>query len=173
MEAIVGYMFIFVAKLTDVSLATVRTIMVMRGKRVEAFTIGFVEVIVWILAIGVVLGNLDDPVNVIIYALGFASGSYVGIILEEKMALGDLVVQVITYKKAMSLIDTIREAGFGVTVVEGMGRYGINHLLNVTIQRKHLAVLYRILDEHDAQAFVTVTDARSIRGGYFTKTKRK
>ena len=172
MELILGYLFIFAAKTADMSMATVRTIMAMRGRRVEAFAIGFVEVIIWVMAIGRVLDNLNDPFNVIAYALGFASGGYVGIILEERMALGDLVVQVITYKKAMSLVDSIRDAGFGVTVVEGHGRYGINHLLNVTIQRKNLAKLHHILDQHDAKAFVTVTDARAIKGGYFTKMKR-
>ena len=172
MELVLGYLLIFSAKTADMSMATVRTIMAMRGRRIEAFVIGFIEVIIWIIAIGRVLDNLDDPFNVIAYALGFASGGYVGIILEERMAIGDLVVQIITYKKAMHLVDSIREAGFGVTVVEGHGRYGINHLLNVTIQRKNLAKLHRILDQHDAKAFVTVTDARAIKGGFFTKMKR-
>ncbi len=172
MELVLGYLFIFTAKTADMSMATVRTIMSMRGRRMEAFLIGFVEVIIWVMAIGRVLDNLNDPFNVIAYALGFASGGYIGIMLEERMALGDLVVQIITYKKAMSLVDSIREAGFGVTVVEGHGRYGVNHLLNVTIQRKNLPKLHRLLNQHDAKAFVTVTDARSIKGGYFSKMKR-
>ncbi len=173
MPVLIGYLLIFFAKVTDVSLATVRMIMVVKGKRIHASLIGFVEVSIWLLAVGSVLSNLDDPINIIMYASGFAAGNYVGIMIEEKMALGDIIVQVITYKKAMELVDLLREEGFGVTVIEGYGRNGINHLLNITIKRSLLGKLYDTLDLHDEKAFVTVMDTRSIRGGYFSRIKRK
>lgn len=173
MTALVGYLLIFIAKVSDVSLATIRMIMVVKGKRLHAAAIGFVEVSIWVLAVGTVLSNLDDPINVIMYASGFAAGNYVGIMIEEKMALGSILVQVITYKKAMELVDVLREEGYGVTVVEGHGRNGINHLLNIMIQRKQLGRLNQLLDEHDQQAFVTILDTRSIKGGFFSRLKRK
>lgn len=173
MEGLIGYLLIFMAKVSDVSLATIRMIMVVKGKRIHAAVIGFVEVSIWILAVGTVLSNLDDPINVIMYASGFATGNYVGIMIEEKMALGSLVVQVISFKKAEELVTILRDEGYGVTVVEGYGRNGINHLLNVTIQRKQLGRLNQLLDEHDQKAFVTVMDTRAIKGGFFSRLKRK
>jgi len=172
-EGLIGYLLIFMAKVSDVSLATIRMIMVVKGKRIHAAVIGFVEVSIWILAVGTVLSNLDDPINVIMYASGFATGNYVGIMIEEKMALGSLVVQVISFKKAEELVAILRDEGYGVTVVEGYGRNGINHLLNVTIQRKQLGRLNQLLDEHDQKAFVTVMDTRAIKGGFFSRLKRK
>ncbi|AKL93978.1 putative protein UPF0316 [Clostridium aceticum] len=173
MEGILGYLFIYFAKVSDVTLATIRMIMVVKGRRIQAALIGFVEIIIYIMAIGKVLTELNNPVNVIAYALGFASGNYMGIFVEEKMALGSIIVQVISLGNSMYLVEKLRAEGFGVTVVEGYGREGMQHLLNIMMQRKNLPKLYRIIDEHDKKAFVTITDARSIRGGYFTRFKRR
>ncbi|ABR47174.1 conserved hypothetical protein [Alkaliphilus metalliredigens QYMF] len=173
MELVLGYLFIFVARVTDVGMGTVRMIMVVKGKRIQAAAIGFVESIIYILAIGKVLEALDNPVNILVYATGFAAGNYVGIYIEERMALGNIIAQVMCDHNVMQLVDLLRDAGFGVTVVEGYGRTGIRHLLNVSLQRKNLSKLYNVLDTHDHKAFITVTDARSIRGGYFTSVKKK
>lgn len=173
MELILGYLFIFFAKVSDVTLATIRMIMVVKGRRVQAALIGFVEIIIYILAIGKVLTELNNPINVIAYALGFATGNYMGIFVEEKMALGSIIVQVISQGNSMKLVEKFRDEGFGVTVVEGYGREGMQHLLNIMMQRKNLSKLYQILDEHDKKAFVTITDARAIKGGYFARSKRR
>lgn len=173
MEYLFGYLFIFFAKVTDVSMATIRMIMVVRGRRLQAALIGFIEVTIYVLAIGKVLSGLNNPINVIMYASGFATGNYMGIFLEEKMALGNIIVQVITEHDILGIVDKLRNQGFGVTVFEGYGRQGIRHLINVTLQRKNLSKLYAILDDHDKKAFVTVMDARAIRGGYFPMTKKK
>lgn len=172
MEAILGYLLIFFARLVDVSLGTIRMIMVVRGKRIMSACIGFMEATIYILAVGKVLSAMNNLFNVLAYALGFAAGNYVGIFLEGKMALGDIIVQVILENEATELIEKLRNSGFGVTVVEGCGRRGVKHLLNVTLQRKNLSKLYSIIDKHDKKAFVTVTDARSIRGGYFSSIKK-
>ena len=172
MGAILGYLLIFLARLTDVSLATIRMIMVIRGKRIIAACIGFVEAGIYILAVGKVLSAVKNPLNILAYALAFATGNYVGIFLEEKMALGSIIVQVISENGVERLVEKLRNNGFGVTVVEGCGREGVRHLLNVTLQRKNLSKLYGIIDDHDKKAFVTVTDARAIRGGYFSSIKK-
>ena len=173
MELLLGYLFIFFARLTDVSMATIRMIMVVRGKRVIAAMIGFFEVSIYVLAIGKVLSGLDNPINILVYASGFATGNFMGVFLEEKLALGNIVVQVISDHEVMRLVEILREQGFGVTVIEGYGRQGIRHLLNITLKRKSLPALYEILDGHDKNAFITVMDTRSIRGGYFSAGKKK
>lgn len=172
MGAVLGYLLIFLARLTDVSLATVRMIMVVRGKRIIAACIGFVEATIYILAVSKVLSAMKNPLNILAYALGFATGNYVGIFLEEKMALGSIIVQVISEHEVEELVEKLRDNGFGVTVVEGCGRKGVRHLLNVTLQRKKLPELYSVIDTHDKKAFVTVTDARATRGGYFSSIKK-
>ncbi|SCZ06939.1 DUF2179 domain-containing protein [Alkaliphilus peptidifermentans] len=173
MELILGYLFIFVARVTDVSMATIRMIMVVKGRRIQAAIIGFFEIIIYILAIGKVLSEINNPINLLVYATGFATGNYLGVYLEEKMALGSITVQVISEHEVMKLVEKLRNEGFGVTVIEGYGRQGIRHLLNITLQRKNLSKLHNIIDQHDDHAFVTVMDARSIRGGYFTALKKK
>ncbi|MCC5910522.1 MAG: DUF2179 domain-containing protein [Clostridiaceae bacterium] len=173
MYLLLGYIFIFTAKVADMTLATIRMIMVVRGKRLEAAAIGFIEVTIYILALGKVISELDNPVNIIVYALGFATGNYFGIFVEEKMALGTIIVQVTIPSDDTKLVERLREEGFGVTVFEGYGRDGMHHMLNVTILRKNLNKIYTILDQYNKKTFVTITDARSIRGGYFTRNKRK
>lgn len=173
MELFLGYLFIFVARLADVSMATIRMIMVVRGKRLMAALIGFFEITIYILAIGKVLNGLNNPINILIYALGFATGNYLGIFIEGKMALGNIIAQVISEHEVMKLVDLLRDEGFAVTVIEGYGRTGIRHLLHITLKRKYLDKLYEILDKHDKKAFITVTDARAIRGGYFYAGKKK
>jgi len=173
MDLLFGYLFIFFARVTDVSMATVRMLMVVKGKRVEAACIGFVEVTIYILAIGQVLSGLDNPINILVYSLGFASGNYLGVFVEDKLALGNNIVQIITHHNAQPMVDRFREEGFGVTVMEGYGRDGIHHVLYITIKRKDVRRIYGILDEFDNKAFITITDARSIRGGYFNPGKRK
>ncbi len=173
MELILGYLFIFFARLTDVSMATIRMIMVVRGKRFIAATIGFFEVSIYVMAIGKVLSGLDNPINILVYASGFATGNFMGVFLEEKLAIGSIVAQVISDHEVMRLVGILRDKGFGVTVIEGYGRQGIRHLLNITLKRKDLQSLYQIIDQHDKNSFITVMDTRSIRGGYFSAAKKK
>jgi len=165
-----GYAFIFFARVVDMSLSTLRTLMIMRSKRLEAAAIGFVEVIVYIVALNRVVGGLDNPANLLAYALGFATGNYVGITIEEKLAIGQIMVQIIT--KNGNLSRDLRDKGFGVTSVEGLGRTGSRFVLMVSLPRKSLNQLMELIDELDEDAFVMVMDTKSIRGGYFNHTAK-
>lgn len=98
MELIFGYLFIFFARVSDVSLATIRTLMVVQGRRWQAALIGFFEVSIYVTALSKVVGNLDNPLNLLSYALGFACGNYLGITIENKIALGNLATQIILNK---------------------------------------------------------------------------
>ena len=92
MDVIFSYMFIFLARVLDVSLGTLRIIYLTRGRSKVAAGIGFIEIVVYVIALGMVIGNLDRPLNVIIYALGFAAGNLVGGFIEEKIAVGHVTV---------------------------------------------------------------------------------
>ncbi|MEJ8554540.1 DUF2179 domain-containing protein [Tepidibacter sp. Z1-5] len=169
MEAILGYLFIFMARCTDVSMATIRTIMVVRGKKLQAAMIGFVEIIIYILAINKVLSGMDNMLNVFFYASGFATGNYVGVLIEEKMAIGTLIAQIITKKDIDKFSSYLREKGFGVTVTEGHGKEGRISILNVVLNRKDIRNFEVCVDKYDKDAFITIMDARNIKGGYFKK----
>lgn len=172
-ELILGYIFIFVARVLDVSMATVRMLMVVRGRRLQAAMIGFFEVMIYIVALGRVVNTLNNPVNLIVYALGFATGNFVGSLVEEKMALGNIAAQVITKLEVKDIVQDLRNQGFGVTVIEGMGKEGVKRILYLTLHRKDLSRLYKVIEGIDPDAFVIVQDARATRGGYFHTMKAK
>ena len=165
-----GYLFIFFARVIDVSLATMRTLMLVRGKGIVAACIGFFEVMIYITALNKVVGSLDNPVNLLVYALGFATGNFVGSSIEEKLAIGLTTVQIITEKD--DICPLIRKMGFGVTTLEGKGRKGLEVLL-VSLPRKELKNLLDFVSSTDDSAFVTIMDTKASKGGYFNKQWRK
>lgn len=174
MAAVLGYLFIFIARVADVSMATVRIIMVVRGRRLLGAIIGFFEVTIFLTALARVLGDLSDPLNILAYALGFATGNYVGGWVEERLALGFATVEIIPNPAvADGLITRLREAGFGVTVMEGEGREGRRKVLLVGTGRKALPALTGLVCSADPRAFITVLDTRHARGGFYHTRKGK
>lgn len=174
MGGILGYFLIFFARICDVSMATVRTLMVVQGRRVQAAVIGFFEVIIYVTALGKVVSGLSDPRNLLAYALGFASGNYIGILIEEKIALGNLTAQVILKtNRNGDLIDSLRDSGFGVTAIQGYGKEGTREILNIIFKRKDLDKLKETLYEFDDEAFITVNNTKPISGGYFSPKRKK
>jgi uncharacterized protein YebE (UPF0316 family) len=174
LEALLGYLFIFCARVCDVSLGTVRMLMTMRGQRVQAAIIGFFEVLIFITALGQVMLHLDNWANLVAYALGFATGTLTGALLEEKLALGFLTVQVVlAHGEAGQLVDELRQKGFGVTVVDGEGRDGPRQILFVSVRRRHVGALLKLLREHEPEAFVTTFEPRRVLGGVFAYRKGK
>lgn len=169
MGIIGGYLFIFVARICDVSLSTMRTIMVVRGHRLYAACIGFFEVIIYIIALNKIFGGLNNPLNLIVYAAGFATGNYVGSYIEEKLAVGTITVQVITMNAPLELTEILRSKGYGVTVLEGQGREGTRYILQIILQRKRVNQLRKEIDEWDSHAFWTIFDARATHGGIFNR----
>lgn len=169
-----SYLFIFIARVTDMSLFTIRMLMIVRGKRLQAALLGFVEVIIYVTALGKVVSGLSDYKNLLVYALGYACGNFVGSFLEEKLAIGKITAQIVCpHCDRQLLAQKLRNEGFGVTVVEGEGRDGKRHILNVMLNRKNIKKLYSILDHLEEKPVVTVFDIKSIKGGYFTKMKRR
>ncbi len=173
MEVVLGYLFIFGARILDVSMSTIRMLMVVQGRRKYAAIIGFFEVIIYIVALGKVVNGLSNPGNLLAYALGFASGNYIGSYIEEKIALGNLTAQVILNDSGEGIIHELRENGFGVTVIVGQGKEGPKNMLNITLKRKDLNKLHELLADLDKEAFITVSSTKLISGGYFSTIKRK
>lgn len=168
---ILEFMFIFLARVSDVTLSTIRILMLMRGRSWAAATIGFFEVSIFILALSRVIDRLDDPLRLVVYALGFSCGNLLGSRLEEHLALGYTTAQIISINKADELAEIMRARGFGVTVLEGCGKEGTHQILHVLLKRKDLPCFLNDVKKVDTQAFVTVMDTRKILGGYFSRIK--
>ena len=134
LEMVGGYFLIFFARVLDVSLATMRTLMIVRGEGLIAGCIGFFEVIIYITALNKVVSGLNNPINLIVYALGFATGNLMGSYIEEKLAIGLTTVQIITEQQ--DICQKIRKMDFGVTALEGKGREGTKEVLIVSLPRK-------------------------------------
>jgi len=172
-ELLIGYFVVFAARALDISLATVRILMILHGQRKYAAFIGFFESLIFIAVLTYVIQGLSDIPSFIFYALGFATGNYVGIFVEEKVAIGCVTVQVISKKDPDLLVSQIRQKGFGVTVIEGYGREGIRKILHVLLRRKDLRTLMELIEEVDEKAFITILDTKKIMGGYFSQIKYK
>lgn len=173
MGAFLGYALIFFARVLDVSLSTVRTLMVVQGRKIQAAAIGFFEVGVYVTVLGKVVNSLDNPLNLLAYCLGFAAGNYVGITIENKIALGNLSAQIIPGENTKDeLLEALRANGFGVTVLVGEGLKGSREIFNVVLNRKDLRKLREIVENIDKDAFLTVNNISPIRGGYFNVIKK-
>ncbi len=169
-----GYLLIFFARVADMSLDVIRILMLTRDRRLLAAFIGFVEVTIFILAISQVLaGGLNDPFKVVAYAGGFATGNYVGSLIDSRLAIGYLSLQVLSTVEGHEKIAAIlRAEGFGVTTVTGCGRDGEKMVLFVTLKRKDLKKALATLDNICPEAFYNIYDARYIHGGIFPGKKK-
>jgi len=165
-EVLWGVFLVFVLRVIGVTLATVRVLIMTRGKKLLAASIGFFEVLVYALAIGYVVNNLANVWNLLGYSLGFAVGTLVGMWLEERMALGYASVRIVSKYRGHALADAIRDAGYGATVEWGEGRNGAVGLVVATVRRKEVDSVCALADQIDPSAFVTVEETRTIRRGY-------
>ncbi len=153
---------IFIARITDVSIGTLRIIFISKGYKKLAPFIGFFEVLIWILAITKVMENLDNWVCYVAYAGGFATGNYVGMILEEKLALGYQMIRIITKVDAKNLIESVRNEGYTATYVDAHGAEGNVGIIYIVINRKLIDRMVKLIKKHNPNAFYTIEDIRFV-----------
>ena len=152
--------FIFLARICDVSLGTIRIAMVSRELKFRAALLGFFEVLIWALVVTGLLQNLDNWVNYVAYAGGFASGTFVGMYIEGKMKVGTIVVRIITQDKHHELSDALKGAGFTITLIEGHGGFAPVTLLFTVLKRKRWHEVEKIINLHDPAAFYSYEDVK-------------
>ncbi|MFH1821331.1 MAG: DUF2179 domain-containing protein [Methanobacteriota archaeon] len=173
-DVILWSLLIFLARLTDVSMGTMRTILIIRGRRGIASISAFFEIMVWVLAVSRVITQLDKWYYVVAFALGFALGNYLGSFIEEKIAMGYSFAYVVPKNTQSTLVQTLREQGFGVTVVKGEGLKGTEFVYNVVLRRKDARRFIKTIEADDKSAFYTIMDVHSLHGGYMRyASKRK
>lgn len=167
-----GPLVIFFMRVVDVSLGTMRFLLVARGQRVPAALIGFVEILVWITAAGAAIQNLSSPLHLIGYAGGFSVGTWAGVWLEERLALGTATVQAFCGEGDGNVVSALREMGIGATKSMGEGLEGPVQIVSTVVQRQALPRVIATIESVDPDAFITVYDAR-VRRGWLPKVRGK
>ncbi len=160
-------LIIFLARIADVTLGTIRIIMVSRGKRNIAPLLGFCEVLIWIVAISQIMQNVKSIPAFLGYAGGFAAGNFVGMLVEDKLAMGTVIIRVILQKGGEELAESLHAAGFGVTSVDGEGANGPVKLVYTIVKRKDVRQVIDIIHQICPKAFLSIEDVRSTEEGVF------
>ena len=158
-------LLIFLARIGDVSIGTIRIIFVSKGFRYLAPLLGFFEVFIWLLAMTKILQNLDRWYYYLAYCAGFATGNFIGILLEEKIAIGYAALRLITKKPAHDLIKALQNQGFGVTYQSAEGSTGLVHVVYTIVKRSELNSVVTIINEFNPRAFYTVEEVKVVREG--------
>ena len=164
---------IFFAKIAHMSLCTLRIIYLTRGKSLIAGAFGFFEVIIYLIALGMVITNLDQWSNILVYGFGFAAGNVIGSLIEEKIAIGIVHVQVITLLNGGELEEELRAKGYGVTTMPCYGKEGAHRILQMIMKRRELPAFLNTMKKLDHNAFISVFESRKVMGGYLSGMKAK
>ena len=154
-------LFIFCARILDVSLGTLRTIYIIRGSRILGPFLGFFEVLIWLTAVSGVFMHLDQWYNIVAYAAGFATGNAVGVLIEHKLAIGMQAIRLISRTQSAAVAAGLRLAGFAVTEVKGRGMTGPVSVSYVVVPRKDTSKVIGAACSIDPDVFCTVEDIRS------------
>ncbi len=160
-------LIIFALRVGDMSLDTLRVLFVVRGKKGIAWVLGFFQSLLFVIAITSVLTQLDNPLNVIGYAAGFATGNVLGMLIEERLAVGHIQLTIMSATRGAAISDALRIAGFGVTEIAGRGKNGTVSVILTSVFRKDVDRLETIILETDPEAFVTREDVRPMRRGFW------
>lgn len=155
-------LLIFAIRIIDVTMDTLRIVYISRGNKMIAPLLGFFEILVWLTAITQIMKNLDNFACYIAYAGGFATGNYLGLILEERLAIGYQLVRVITSKDSTPLIEDLRNKGYGVTSVWAEGKNGKVHIIYSITQRSNIKDVIASINLFNPKAFYSIEDIRSL-----------
>ncbi len=158
---------IFILRVCDMALDTLRVLFVMRGRKQIAWILGFCQSVIYILAIGRVLTQLTNPLNIIGYAAGFATGNVVGMLIEQRIAIGHIKVNVISPHRGSAIVSHLRDNGYAVTELSGRGKDGMVSLINCSVLRKQVEAIHQLVNDIDPEAFITAEDVKPIRRGFW------
>jgi uncharacterized protein YebE (UPF0316 family) len=162
---------IFFGRIIDVTLGTLRIIFVSKGEKYKAPLIGFFEVLIWIVVISEIFSRANDMVAYISYAAGYASGNFVGIIIEQRIAFGIILCRIYTRKNGKDLVSIFNANNFGATLLEATGSVEKIQIIETVIERKEMKKVEKLVIEFDPDVFYVVEDVRVKQRGIFPKTR--
>jgi uncharacterized protein YebE (UPF0316 family) len=166
-SAILIGLLIFVLRVCDTSMDTIRVLFVVRGRKLVAWILGFFQSLIFIIAISSVLSNAKNVVLILGYAAGFATGNVVGMLIEGMLAIGHIKVTIISPARGNSIAQGLRSHGYAVTEIVARGKDGTVSMLNCDVRRKEIDEVDTIVLETDPQAFITIADVRPVRRGFW------
>lgn len=164
---------ILIINIVYVSFFTIRMILTLKGQRYLAAGLSTVEVVIYVVGLGLVLENLNEIQNLIAYAVGYGIGVIVGMKIEEKLALGYITINVITKEYDLDLPKALREKGYGVTDWAAHGLEGDRMAMQILTPRKYELKLYQTIKELDPKAFIIAFEPKAIHGGFWVKSVKK
>ncbi len=157
---------IFAFRTIDLTIATVRMFAVVRGRRITAWILGLIQATFFVLGVAGVLGNLQDPWNLIAYAAGFGTGSVLGIVLDAFLAPGHSLLRIVSTRRGNAVLEALHREGHGATELSGKGRLGTVSAILCFIPRRRIDQVKEQIINTDPEAFITVDHVREIRGGW-------
>ncbi|HLR33645.1 MAG TPA: DUF2179 domain-containing protein [Fodinibius sp.] len=157
-------LLIFIARIFDVSFGTLRILFVSRGMKARAALLGFVEVLIWVIVIAQLMQHLDNWINYVAYAGGFAAGTYLGITLENKLKVGTIMIRIITNKDATELLEQLKEADVMHTSIDASGSEESVKVIFTVVKRKRWKEVSSLIKAFDKQAFYSIEDVRYANG---------
>lgn len=153
---------IFLSRIIDVSLDTLRIVFISKGDKIIAPVLGFFEILIWLMAITRIMQNLDNFSCYIAYAGGFAAGNFIGLKIEERLAMGVQMFRIITQRDASLLINYLSESGFGATSIEASGINGKVHVIYSVVKRSENKRMIEIINKFNPNAFYSIEDIRKV-----------
>lgn len=153
---------IFLSRIVDVSIGTIRIICVSRGVKLLSAVLGFFEVLIWLVAISQIMKNLTSPWHYIAYAAGFGMGNYVGLAIEQRLRMGTLMMRVVTGSDPSALVSGLISEGYGVTTMDARGAMGPVKMIFMVMRRKDVDRVLDIVNRYNPNAFYTVEDVREV-----------
>jgi uncharacterized protein YebE (UPF0316 family) len=160
-------LLVFCLRITDMSLDTLRVLFVVRGQKRISWVLGFLQSAVFVIAITRVLSDLNNPLVILGYAAGFATGNVLGIMVEARLAIGHVQLQIISRRRGPAVAKALRASGYGVTEISARGRDGTVKLLTASVLRKDVARARQVVHKVDEEAFITAEDVRPVRRGFW------
>jgi uncharacterized protein YebE (UPF0316 family) len=163
----IGALIIFVLRVLNIALDTLRMLFTLRGNKALAWIFGFLVSLIFVVLLTSIISNLNNLLYILAYAAGFATGGTVGMWIEERLALGFTHIQIISSRRGANMAQTLREDGFAVTEIPARGKDGMVSILNLSVRRSQMVDIETIVNECDETAFVTSEDVRPVRRGFF------
>jgi uncharacterized protein YebE (UPF0316 family) len=158
---------IFLLRVADMSLDTLRVLFVIRARRPQAWALGFCQSLLWVVAITSVLSNLDNLFNVFGYAAGFATGNVVGMYIEERLAIGHGHMRIISSQRGSAIAQAVRQAGYAATELAGRGKDGTVAIITTSLRRRDVRRVRSEALRIDPSAFITVEEVRPLHRGFW------
>lgn len=160
-------LLIFLSRIADQSIGTLRLIFVSKGYKYLAPLLGFFEVIIWLIAVMQIIKQVDNIFYYVAYGAGFAAGNYIGMIFEERLSLGTVVVRIIPNKDTHLLIENLKSKAFGMTLLDAEGSRGPVKIIFSIIPRKRVKSLIEIINQYNPNAFYSIEEVKSVSNGVF------